>query len=60
MSESETEPEMVTVTVTCHTENCGNAGHAIVMQVPSDVGGFSCGVCAQPITDIQNESVNPQ
>lgn len=40
-------------TVTCHTDECGNAGHAITVHV-QDVPepAVQCGVCGQPITDI--------
>jgi hypothetical protein len=38
--------------VTCHTEDCGNAGHPITVIVPDDCGAAACGVCGQPITDI--------
>jgi hypothetical protein len=49
--------------VTCHTENCGNAGHAIDVGDlvaydangdvdPEGVVNVVCGVCSQPITDI--------
>jgi hypothetical protein len=51
-------------TVTCHTENCSNNGIPIEMQLSFEVtdewgdtstvtvGGVACGVCGQPITDI--------
>jgi hypothetical protein len=47
--------------VTCHTPECGNAGHAIEMDLtvydengdPTEYTmGAACGVCGQPITDI--------
>lgn len=47
--------------VTCHTEDCGNAGHPIDLNleyVDDETGEtgtittVSCGVCGQPITDI--------
>jgi hypothetical protein len=42
------------VTVTCHTAGCGNAGIAITLEVV-DVAdpAVVCGVCSQPINDIQ-------
>lgn len=45
------EPEWREVTVTCHTEGCGNAGHALTVSVTGEAVG-SCGACGQPITDI--------
>lgn len=48
-----------TVMVTCHTEGCGNEGHAIELPAGSDMDGewtpttaFACGVCGQAITDV--------
>lgn len=52
MSESETEPTMVTRHLTCHTEGCGNAGESIALDVPDTVAAYVCGVCGQPITDV--------
>lgn len=49
---TESDPELVTVTVTCHTNGCGNADAPIELQVPADVGGFVCGVCGQTIEDV--------
>lgn len=45
---------MVDITATCHTDGCGNAGHAIGLSVIDQPGGPSvtCGVCGQPITDL--------
>lgn len=43
---------MRTLTVTCHTEGCGNAGHAIPLEVDDDVEGAVCGVCGQTIDDV--------
>lgn len=48
-------------TVTCHTEGCGNAGVAIELArpvddetgQPLDPWVIICGVCGQPITDVQ-------
>jgi hypothetical protein len=44
---------MATMTVTCHTDGCGNAGHPIDCEydpaMPPD--SVQCGVCSQPITD---------
>lgn len=49
-------------TVTCHSQDCGNAdqGIDIDLNVYDDQGNptgdtmpVSCGVCGQPITDIQ-------
>jgi hypothetical protein len=50
MSEGTDEPVMVPVTVTCHTDGCSNAGHAIPLLVPEG-GAVVCGVCGEPITD---------
>lgn len=48
------EPATKDVTFTCHTEGCGNAGHAIPMTVTADPEPLAlCGVCGQQITDIQ-------
>jgi hypothetical protein len=55
-----------TSTVTCHTDGCENNGIGIEMtlsfQVTDEwgetstvtVGSVQCGVCGQPITDIQD------
>jgi hypothetical protein len=52
-------------TVTCHTDGCANSGITIDMQLSFDVvdidgttttytvGSVSCGICGQPITDIE-------
>ena len=50
-------------TVTCHTEECANAGAAIELSLTYDDGtgamvpvdAVSCGVCGQPITDITDD-----
>lgn len=46
-----------THTATCHTEGCDNAGHPIPMPLEEtpegDLPGVTCGVCGQPITDVQ-------
>lgn len=52
MSETPDEPTMVTRTLTCHTEGCGNAGHPIELSVPDNVDAFACGVCGQQIEDV--------
>jgi len=48
-------------TVTCHTEDCPNAGHAIDLNLEyvddetgeiRTVDSVSCGTCGQQITDI--------
>lgn len=47
-------------TVTCHTENCGNADHPITLELTytdeegttQDVDAVACGSCGQQITDI--------
>lgn len=45
----------ITVTATCQTGGCGNAGHALAVSVlegdpdPSVI----CGPCGQPITDLK-------
>lgn len=46
------------VTVTCHTDGCGNAGIPIVFDftgVPPDEmpNAYACGVCGEQITDVQ-------
>lgn len=43
---------MRTLTVTCRTEGCGNAGHAIPLEVDDDVEGVLCGVCGTAILDV--------
>lgn len=43
---------MRTITVTCRTEGCGNAGHAIDVVVDDDVEGAVCGVCGVAIDDV--------
>jgi hypothetical protein len=48
-------------TVICHTDGCGNADIPIEFDftgVPSDEmpTSFWCGVCAQQITDIQEDT----
>lgn len=43
---------MRTLTVTCATPGCGNAGHAIPLLVDDDVEGAVCGVCGQAIDDV--------
>ena len=47
-------------TVTCHTEDCGNAEIPIELNLTYEqdgeivaVDGVACGVCGQPITDIK-------
>lgn len=49
-------------TVTCHTEDCGNADQSIDVGpltyedeegTTQEVGAVICGVCGQSITDIQ-------
>lgn len=52
MSEFEAEPVIVTKTLTCHTEDCANAGIPIALDVPETVDAYACGVCGQPITDV--------
>lgn len=52
MPDDEENPTLVTRVLTCHTEGCGNADEGISVDVPEDVGAYSCGVCGQPITDI--------
>jgi hypothetical protein len=51
---TESEPEYVLVTATCHTEGCGNAEWALEIYVPPEPvpPNVVCGVCNQPITDI--------
>jgi len=54
---SEQPDEAVTftnATVTCHTEECTNGEQAIALPVPDDPWPpvVVCGVCGQPITDI--------
>lgn len=53
---------------TCRTTDCENAGHAIdvgdiTYQDPDTgetrTGGVTCGVCAQPITDLSGEPAAP-
>lgn len=52
MSETpDDEPTMTDVVATCATEGCGNAGAAIPLTIPDDVGVW-CGVCGQEITDV--------
>jgi hypothetical protein len=46
-----TEPAEV-VTVTCHTEGCGNAEVAIDISRLDDTIPVVCGPCGQPITDV--------
>lgn len=53
MTESETEPATVTRTLICHTAECGNAEAPISLEVPETVDAYACGVCGQPITDVQ-------
>jgi hypothetical protein len=45
---------MTDVSVTCQTEGCSNAGHAITLSVPADPTPpfVVCGVCGQQINDI--------
>jgi len=46
--------------VICHTQDCGNADQPISMDLTYEdeygdthpVGSVSCGVCGQPITDV--------
>lgn len=38
------------VTVTCHQDGCGNAGHPITLEVDDDVSAFACGVCGSDLT----------
>jgi hypothetical protein len=46
---SETPPDLVTVTLTCHTSGCGNEGEAIQLEVPNPLGAAICGACGNPI-----------
>jgi hypothetical protein len=48
------EPVLVTRSVTCHTDGCGNAGIAIALSMTEDAA-VACGVCGQPITDVGSE-----
>lgn len=41
------------VTVTCRTDECGNAGHPITLTLDDDVDDVVCGVCGVPITDVR-------
>jgi hypothetical protein len=45
------ETRFASVTVTCHTEGCGNAEQPITFDIPEG-GAVACGVCGEPITDI--------
>lgn len=40
-------------TVTCLTDGCGNYQIPITLEAPIENPLFMCGVCAQPITEIQ-------
>ena len=52
--EQETEQTFSEATVTCHTDECGNADVALVILRPDDnPGPVICGACGQEITDIQ-------
>lgn len=55
-------------TATCHTEGCGNQGHPIEVVTDYEdpdtgevrtVGGVSCGVCGQPIEDVEPPLTEP-
>lgn len=49
----QTEQQLVTVTATCHTLECGNAGHALVVDVAAGADPVViCGPCGQQITDV--------
>jgi hypothetical protein len=52
-----TEPEMIECTVMCHTENCGNAEHAITLFVDKIFPYVICGVCNNRIMDLSVEQV---
>lgn len=53
MTEQPEEPTFRLVTVTCETDGCANAGHAIPLHVADEPNpAVVCGVCGQPITDI--------
>ena len=53
MSEEITEPSEVLATVTCHTDECGNAGYPIDIYISDEPEPYVvCGVCSQQITDI--------
>lgn len=39
--------------VICETLNCGNADVLINIEAPAENPNFICGVCAQPITNIE-------
>ena len=45
--------ELRTAVLTCHTPGCGNADHAIPLDVPLDVDLYACGACGEPITDVR-------
>jgi hypothetical protein len=51
MTTGDDEPTMADVTATCRTEDCANAGAAIVLTIPEGCG-IVCGVCGEPITDV--------
>lgn len=57
MSETPDEDETPTASyvVTCETSGCGNEGVAIPITAPADNPYVVCGVCSQPITNIESE-----
>jgi hypothetical protein len=54
MTTEETETSVITYTLTCHTEGCGNADIPISLDMPEGCAAM-CGVCGQPITDVTPE-----
>lgn len=59
---------MTNATATCHTEDCANAGIAIDVGTLTYEDPFtgelvavdvSCGVCGEPITDIEGRAALP-
>lgn len=48
------EPAVANYVVTCETDGCGNAGHAIPITAPADNPYVVCGVCSQPISNIKS------
>jgi hypothetical protein len=50
MAEDDETP-MHDVTVTCHTEGCGNADHPIPVSM-AEGALVVCGACGQEITDV--------
>lgn len=45
-------PPTISGTATCHTDGCGNADIPLTIETPSAETPVDCGVCGQPITDL--------